>query len=51
MSYYQELIGEIVISGHERELEFLFFIMQIDRGVDNFPGSQCELFLNQRSNA
>lgn len=46
MSYYQELIGEMVISVHECELAFLLFIMRIDRSLDNLAGSQCELVLN-----
>lgn len=51
MPYHQELMGEMVISGHEYELALLLFIMQVNRGGDNLPGSQCELLLNQRSNA
>lgn len=49
MSCYQELVGEMVISGCERELAFLLFIMQAGRGVGNSPGSQCELVLKRRS--
>lgn len=42
---------EMVITGHESELAFLLFIMQVGRSVDNLPGSQYELVLNQTGSA